>query len=153
MPANIQFYADGIAMPSLKKNTLRAWMTTISNKEGFKITELSFIFLTDEALLEINKQYLTHDELTDIITFDYSEVEKEIEGEIYISIDRVRENAKSFTTTFHVELNRVMIHGLLHLCGHKDKTKGQQNKMRQKENEAIEILHSIQKFKTFHVEQ
>jgi rRNA maturation RNase YbeY len=137
----------------LKKTRIRAWITNIAQQEGFTITELNYIFLNDEALLEMNKQFLAHDELTDIITFDNSEIKQKIEGEIYISVDRVKDNAKSFSTKFHVELCRVMIHGLLHLCGYKDKTKAQQTIMRIKENEALAVLAKTDKNQTFHVEQ
>ncbi len=109
-----------------------------SKAEGFSIQSLTFVFMNDENLLAFNRQFLNHDEYTDIITFDLSEKsgkkKKEIEGEIYISMERVKENAKTFGKTFQEELHRVMIHGVLHLCGYRDKTSASQKKMRMKED-------------------
>lgn len=113
----------------------------IAHKEGKSIEELNYIFTDDESLLEINKAYLNHDTYTDIITFDNSEIgEKEIEGDIFISIDRINENAEKFKNSFEEELNRVICHGLLHLCGYKDKTDAEKHQMREKENQAMLFL-------------
>ena len=101
--------------------------------EGFNLGEINYIFCDDNYLLEVNKEYLNHDYYTDIISFDYSE-NKMISGDIFISIDRVFENSKSFEKTFDHELRRVMFHGLLHFCGYKDKTDSEKEKMRKKED-------------------
>ena len=101
--------------------------------EGFNLGEINYIFCDDNYLLEVNKEYLNHDYYTDIISFDYSE-NKMISGDIFISIDRVFENSKSFKKTFDNELRRVMFHGLLHFCGYKDKTDSEKEKMRKKED-------------------
>ena len=97
------------------------------------LESLSIVFCSDEYLLHINKEYLKHDYYTDIITFDYSVTPRTIVGEMYISVTRVKDNAKSFGTTFQRELYRVIFHGLLHLCGYKDKTPASSNEMRRKE--------------------
>ncbi len=105
-----------------------------TRKEGFVIDELNYIFCSDDYLLSLNQRFLSHDEYTDIITFDHSFNKKQISAEIFISIKRVKENAKTFKTTFQNELHRVMIHGVLHLTGYKDKTKKQQQAIRKKED-------------------
>jgi rRNA maturation RNase YbeY len=114
----------------------KAWLKDAAKAEGFKIGELNYIFCSDVYLLDINQKYLGHDTLTDIVTFDNSEDPKMIEGDIFISIERVRENALKFDTAAS-ELKRVMIHGLLHLAGYKDKDKAQKELMTIKENEHL----------------
>jgi len=123
-------------------------LNTIALDHKCHIRELIYVFMDDEGLLKINQQALQHDFYTDIITFDYSE-NKELEGEIYISIERVKDNARSFNETFHVELLRVICHGVLHMVGYKDKNKTEQALMREKENYYINLY----KQETFHVEQ
>lgn len=98
--------------------------------------------MSDDSLLKINKEYLKHDTYTDIITFNYNE-EKKIAGDIFISVDRVKENAEKFDTKFEEELHRVMIHGVLHLCGYKDKSKTDSDLMRRKENAALRLLNQL----------
>ena len=100
---------------------LTSWIEEVLNKESRLLEELVFNFCSDESLLKINKEFLKHDTLTDVITFDYS-ASKAVSGEVFISVDRVRENAKEFDQDFNDEIRRVMIHGVLHLCGYKDKT-------------------------------
>ena len=100
---------------------LTSWIEGVLNKESRLLEELVFNFCSDESLLKINKEFLKHDTLTDVITFDYS-TSKAVSGEVFISVDRVRENAKEFHQDFNDEIRRVMIHGVLHLCGYKDKT-------------------------------
>ena len=100
---------------------LTSWIEGVLNKESRLLEELVFNFCSDESLLKINKEFLKHDTLTDVITFDYS-TSKAVSGEVFISVDRVRENAKEFDQGFNDEIRRVMIHGVLHLCGYKDKT-------------------------------
>jgi len=115
------------------KTVLKSWIKKVVGKEGRKMKDLSFIFCDDMELLNKNSKYLNHDTLTDILTFDYSE-NNNISGDIYISIDRVKENAKTYKVTFENELDRVMIHGVLHLLGYKDKSKKDQKAMREKED-------------------
>ena len=115
------------------KTVLKSWIKKVVGKEGGKMKDLSFIFCDDMELLNKNSKYLNHDTLTDILTFDYSE-NNNISGDIYISIDRVKENAKTYKVTFENELDRVMIHGVLHLLGYNDKSKKDQKAMREKED-------------------
>lgn len=116
------------------------WLHDIARSEQVSISELSYVFCTDDYLLHINQQFLNHDTWTDIITFDYSNNDM-IKGEIYISIDRVADNALQYQVTTHEELLRVMAHGLLHLCGYVDKTDQDQQQMRSKEDEKIKMFH------------
>jgi rRNA maturation RNase YbeY len=118
----------------------RTWIDAMTAQEGSTIRSLNYVFCTDDYLLDINKQFLKHDTLTDIITFDYSS-EGLLEGEIYISTERVQENAQTFTVDFNEELLRVMAHGVLHLLGYKDKTTAEQELMRNKEAEMISLFH------------
>jgi probable rRNA maturation factor len=121
------------------RNIIREWIKKTIQKEGYKLNILNYNFCTDEKLLEINKEFLQHDYYTDIITFQLSE-DKNITGDIYISLDRVKENAKFNKTTYTNELMRVIIHGVLHLCGYKDKTTKDQKLMREKEDYYISLL-------------
>ncbi len=141
----ITFHFDEISKPTFFKTTkLKIWLKTIAAKEKFVIKELNYIFLDDEGLLKINIEYLNHDTYTDIITFDNSDASAgsagKIESDIFISLERVEANAKKFNTTFENELHRVLAHGLLHLCGYKDKTKKDAILMRQKEEESLAML-------------
>ena len=115
------------------------WVEEIIVKEGFTLGEVNYIFCDDKYLHKINVEFLQHDTYTDIISFDYT-LGKLINGDIYISIDRVKENALKYNTTFANELHRVMIHGILHYVGYKDKTEEDKKEMRNKENQALLIL-------------
>ena len=115
------------------------WIKSILEKEQKELVQLTFILCDDAYLIEINKEYLDHDTYTDIITFPYLEPPL-IEGDIFISIERVAENAKHYQVSFEQELHRVMIHGVLHLCGYPDKTDEEAKQMRAKENEALTLL-------------
>ncbi len=121
-----------------KKST--SWIKKTIKKEDASLISLNYIFCTDEYLREINVQFLKHKTFTDIITFNYNPSETQIEGEIYISVDRVRENAETYKTDFPTELNRVMIHGVLHLLGYNDKTKSEKQTMREKEDSYLSLL-------------
>ena len=125
-----------------QKNKIREWLSNIALKNKKEIVILNYIFCSDKELLSINKKHLNHDEYTDIITFDYNEG-KLIISDIYISIPRVKENAKLYKQTFQDELCRVMVHGVLHLCGFKDKTEAEKKKMRKKEEEALLIFKGL----------
>ncbi|MHB8205752.1 rRNA maturation RNase YbeY [Mucilaginibacter sp.] len=133
MPA-ISFFEEGISFRLKDKAKVRQWITDTIIAEGFKLKELNYIFCSDAYLLEINKQYLDHDTYTDIVTFDNSEEEGKIVSDIFISIERIRENAIKFNVTETTELHRVIIHGALHLLGYKDKSPADKQKMTQKED-------------------
>ena len=135
----ITFLTEDITFGLKEKLKHKAWLKDVAKAEGFTIGELNYIFCSDAYLLDINQKYLSHDTLTDIVTFDNSEDPKMIEGDIFISIERVRENAIKFDTK-DSELKRVMIHGLLHLAGYKDKDKAQKELMRNKENEHLKNI-------------
>ena len=135
----ITFLTEDITFRLKEKLKHKAWLKDAAKAEGFAIGELNYIFCSDAYLLDINQKYLGHDTLTDIVTFDNSEDPKMIEGDIFISIERVRENAIKFDTK-DTELKRVMVHGLLHLAGYKDKDKAQKELMRNKENEHLKNI-------------
>jgi probable rRNA maturation factor len=116
------------------------WLSSVIASEGKKEGEVNYIFCDDEYLLQINIQYLDHDTLTDIISFDYT-IGNEISGDIFISVERVRENAVDFNVPFEEELRRVMAHGVLHYCGYKDKSEADEQLMRDKEDEKITMFH------------
>lgn len=118
---------------------LSSWISLMIETEGFKLEEINYIFCDDNYLHKINVEFLNHDTLTDIISFDYS-VGKILQGDIYISVERVKENAKEFKQTFSDELHRVMIHGVLHYCGYKDKLESELVEMRRKENLYLDLL-------------
>ena len=123
------------------KRPVKNWLGGIVKQENKKIGEINIVFYSDEQLLALNKQYLNHDTFTDIITFDYSEGEF-LHGDICISIERVKENAKVFNCTFEEELRRVMAHGVLHLCGYKDKKNADKQVMKQKEERALTLFNT-----------
>nr|WP_067056380.1 rRNA maturation RNase YbeY [Mucilaginibacter sp. L294] len=133
MPA-ITFHEEDISYKLKHKTAVRKWITDTIVAEGYKLSELTYIFCTDEYLLQINRQYLDHDTYTDIITFDNSEEEGVIVGDIFISIERIRENAGKFNVTESHELHRVLIHGALHLLGYTDKSPADKKKMTSKED-------------------
>ena len=135
----IAFLTEDITFELKEKLKHKAWLKEAAKAEGFRIGELNYIFCSDVYLLDINQKYLGHDTLTDIVTFDNSEDPKMIEGDIFISIERVRENALKFDTA-ESELKRVMVHGLLHLAGYKDKDRAQKELMRNKENEHLKNI-------------
>lgn len=117
-----------------------SWIENVIESEGKDLGELSYIFCDDEYLLEINQQYLDHDTLTDIISFDYTEGNV-VSGDIFISVGRVQDNANDFNVSFEDELKRVIIHGVLHYCGYKDKSESDELLMRSKEEEKIKMFH------------
>ncbi|WP_259071271.1 rRNA maturation RNase YbeY [Mucilaginibacter sp. X4EP1] len=133
MPA-IQFFEEDIAYKLKNKTAVRQWINETVQAEGFKLKELNYIFCSDDYLLQINQQYLNHDTYTDIVTFDNSEEDKIIVSDIFISIERIRENALKFNITETDELHRVIIHGALHLLGYKDKSTADKQKMTLKED-------------------
>jgi probable rRNA maturation factor len=116
------------------------WLSKVIISELKNEGEINYIFCDDDYLLEINQQYLDHDTLTDIISFDYS-IGNELQGDIFISIERVRENAQDYSVSFEEELKRVMVHGVLHYCGYKDKSEQDEKLMREKEEEKMKMFH------------
>lgn len=132
---DIQFFSEDIDFTLKEKQKVREWIGATIKAEGFKrVGELSFVLCSDAYLLEINKQYLNHDTFTDIVTFDSSEDEDVIAGDIFISVERTSENAKKFNVSERDELHRVIIHGVLHLCGYYDKKKEDKTLMTEKED-------------------
>jgi len=123
-----------------QKRQIKKWLTTIVQQENRKIGDINIVFYNDKQLLELNKQYLNHDTLTDIITFDYSE-KRVLHGDICISIERVEENALKYNCVFDEELRRVIVHGILHLCGYKDKKNEEIKVMKGKEEEALKLFN------------
>ncbi|HKK11989.1 MAG TPA: rRNA maturation RNase YbeY [Flavobacteriaceae bacterium] len=124
------------------KDKLKQWLSAVIDSEGYKEGEINYIFCDDDCLLRLNKKFLNHDTLTDIISFDYTEG-KLINGDIYISVERVAENAREFNVPFANELQRVMAHGILHYCGYNDKSEGEIRQMRVKENLYLDRLQNI----------
>lgn len=133
----IQYISENVSLPVLQKQKTNRWIKEIAAGYDKIVGEIAYIFCSDERILEVNKQYLQHDYYTDIITFDYSDG-KVISGDIFISVDTVKTNAEEFGVTFEQELNRIIIHGILHLCGQDDKTPELRLEMTRKENLAIE---------------
>jgi len=140
----IQFIAETPAeLPSyFRKQLVSKWIKQVAESQGKKCGDISYIFCTDERILSVNNQYLSHDYFTDVITFDYS-ANKVVSGDIFISLDTVRSNAELFNVEEKEELHRVVIHGVLHLCGQGDKTEETKNEMTNKENKALRLLKSI----------
>ena len=134
----IDFHFEEVDFDFSQAHQIIQWITNTINREGKSISRIQFIFCTDEYLHEINLKYLNHDTLTDIITFPY--LENPIESDIFISIERVKENAKTFGTTFEKELHRIIIHGVLHMIGYGDKTPEEKSLMSKKENEYLDYL-------------
>lgn len=139
MASKIGFYSEDVPFRLSDIRIKRQWLEKVIESEGKIAGEISYIFCSDDYLYKMNVQYLNHDTLTDVITFDYTEANK-ISGDIFISLPRVEENASEFGKTFADELNRVMVHGILHLCGYKDKTTKDEKIMRLKEDEKLELL-------------
>lgn len=137
--ASINFFSQTLPFKVPFPRKTSSWIKSTIRKEKHKLKELNFIFCTDGELYEINVQYLRHKTFTDIITFDNSEEKGLIEGDIYISIDRVKENATSLGNPFRAELNRVIIHGVLHLLGYKDKSPAHKKEMRKKEDAYLSL--------------
>ena len=123
----------------LNEDELSHWISDTISNEGFKEGEINYIFCDDAYLLDLNIEFLEHDTLTDIISFDYT-LGKLISGDVYISVERVKENAEDFGVAFDNELSRVMIHGILHYCGYQDKSESEEAEMRSKENYYISKL-------------
>ena len=135
----ITYNAEGIRMPKIRKRDTSAWIKAVAASYGRKVGDIGYMFVDDEKILEVNREYLGHDYYTDIITFDYDEGDT-INGDLVISLDTVRTNAEKFGKTYEEERHRVIIHGILHLCGINDKGPGEREIMEAAENKALEIL-------------
>ena len=129
----IYFFTEEIRFNLDGKRKIREWISKAAENEDYTIGVLNYIFTNDSILLQLNKEYLSHSSLTDIITFDMSEKKGEITGDIYISVDRAKENARDYKATLANEVHRLLIHGVLHLMGYKDKTQDEKELMRSKE--------------------
>ena len=139
MVKKITYNVEDVDFKLAKKPPLSIWIENVVKKEGKTLGAVSYIFCSDDYLHKMNLEFLNHDTLTDIITFPYNN--DPIEGDIFISIDRVKDNAQDFKVSFETELHRVMIHGILHLCGYKDKTTEEAKLMRHKEDESIALFN------------
>lgn len=138
----ITYNTDGVKMPSIKKRENTAWVKAVAASYGKRVGEIAYIFVDDEKILEVNRQYLGHDYYTDIITFDYCEGDV-ISGDLFISLDTVRTNAEQVGETYEEELHRVIIHGILHLCGINDKGPGEREIMEAAEDKALALRSSL----------
>ena len=139
--SGISFHSEAIEFHLAQPARLRQWISAVIEQENCSLNFLHFIFCSDEYLHQLNVEYLDHDTLTDVITFPYAPP-PHIEGDIFMSIDRIRENAQSLALPFEEELHRVMIHGVLHLCGYLDKGAAAKERMTTKENQALDLLRS-----------
>ena len=140
----ISFFSENIKFNLKDKRIIQKWIKFVIESEDKKTGNINYIFCEDNFLTDINIKYLNHDTLTDIITFNYNEKNSNsINGDIYISVDRVRENSDKFKVPFITELHRVIIHGVLHLLGYKDKTKVDKNTMREKEDNCLSLLQNF----------
>ena len=138
----ITYNTDGVKMPSIKKRENTAWVKAVAASYGKRVGEIAYIFVDDEKILEVNRQYLGHDYYTEIITFDYCEGDV-ISGDLFISLDTVRTNAERVGATYEEELHRVIIHGILHLCGINDKGPGEREIMEAAEDKALALRSSL----------
>lgn len=132
----ISYQTEGVKMPDIKKRDTSAWIKRVAESYGKKCGDIAYIFCNDEKILEVNKEYLQHDYYTDIITFDYCE-EDTLNGDLFISLDTVRTNAEMLGVEYVQELHRVIIHGVLHLCGINDKGEGEREIMEAAEDKAL----------------
>lgn len=140
---HIQFFSEEIAFELPNPAEIATWIEGVIRQEKFVLVQLNFIFCSDSCLHARNMRYLRHDTLTDVLTFDYADIPETIEGEVYISVDRVAANARTWGQPFIGELHVVMVHGVLHLLGYKDQTSDEKALMRQKEREYVMQKHGI----------
>lgn len=141
--SELLFYNEECDIPDFfNEERVKQWLQAVANDYSFKLGTISFIFCSDEYILDINRRYLNHDYYTDVITFDYREG-KTLSGDVFISLDTVQSNALVFSTTYEDELHRVIVHSVLHLIGFKDKTDVDAREMRLNEDHCLELLKSI----------
>ena len=134
----ITYNTDGVRMPKIKKRETTAWIRAVAATYGKRVGDIGYMFVNDEKILEVNREYLGHDYYTDIITFDYCE-DDTLNGDLVISLDTVKSNAELFKKDYNEELHRVIIHGVLHLCGINDKGPGEREQMEAAENKALAL--------------
>jgi len=139
----ITYQSDGIAMPKIKRRDTTAWIKAVAATYKKRVGDIGYLFVNDEKILETNREYLQHDYYTDIITFDYCEGDI-LNGDIVIGLDTVRSNAELFGKDYDEELHRVIIHGILHLCGINDKGPGEREIMEKAEDQALRMLNGCQ---------
>ena len=135
----ISYNTVNVKMPAIRRRDTSAWVKAVAASYGKKVGEIAYIFVDDEEILRVNREYLQHDYYTDIITFDYTEGDT-ISGDLFISLDTVRTNAEQFDKPYNEELHRVIIHGILHLCGINDKGPGEREQMEAAEDKALAML-------------
>ena len=135
----ITYNCEGVKMPNIKKREVTAWIKDVAATYGRKVGEIGYMFVDDEKILEVNREYLGHDYYTDTITFDYDEGDR-INGDLVISLDTVETNARQFGKSYDEELHRVIIHGILHLCGINDKGPGEREVMEAAEDKALAMI-------------
>ena len=135
----ITYNCENVKMPKIRKRDTSAWIKAVAQAHGRKVGEIGYLFVDDEKILEVNNEYLGHDYYTDIITFDYDEGDV-LNGDLVISLDTVKSNAELFNKEYDEELHRVIIHGVLHLCGINDKGPGEREIMEAEENKALAML-------------
>lgn len=140
----ISYNAEGVRMPKLRKRDTSAWIKAVAADYGRTVGEVGYMFVDDEKILEVNREYLGHDYYTDVITFDYDE-DNVVSGDIVISLDTVRSNAELFGKSYDEEFYRVLIHGILHLCGINDKGPGEREVMEAAENKALSMRATYMK--------
>lgn len=139
MSAAIKYFSEDISFEIPKPRKTALWINNVVNTEKAKVDQLNFIFCSDAFLIDLNVRFLNHNTFTDVITFNWSNIRNVINGEIYISVERVRENAKNLKVEFLDELNRVMVHGVLHLLGYSDKKSREKKLMREKEDSYLSL--------------
>lgn len=140
MSALIQFFSEGIAFELEHEHAVHDWLIGLIASEGLVAGVINYIFCDDDYLLELNQKFLERDTLTDVIAFDYSEEEGEVSGDVFISLERTRENAAQFDQSSDIELLRVIAHGMLHLCGYGDKEAAEKEEMTRKEDKYLSLL-------------
>lgn len=140
----ITYNVDGVRMPAIKKRAVNAWIKAVAAQYGRRVGDIGYMFVDDERILQVNNEYLGHNYYTDVITFDYDE-DDIVSGDIVISLDTVRSNAQLFGKTYEEEFYRVLIHGILHLCGINDKGPGEREVMEAAENRALSLFSEMQK--------
>ena len=138
----ITYNVEGVKMPKIKKRETTAWIRAVAKSYGRRVGEVGYMFVNDDKILEVNREYLGHDYYTDVITFDYDE-DDVVSGDVVISLDTVASNAHLFNKTYEDELYRVIIHGILHLCGINDKGPGEREQMEAAENKALGLRQQL----------
>lgn len=138
----ITYNVEGVKMPKIKKRETTAWIKAVAKSYGRRVGEVGYMFVNDDKILEVNREYLGHDYYTDVITFDYDE-DDVVSGDVVISLDTVASNAQLFNKMYEEELYRVIIHGILHLCGINDKGPGEREQMEAAENKALALRQQL----------